>query len=384
MKVQLLELSSESPWSKIDPPAGAPAERNTKKCFYLSKEVLIPGTWSDTEGNVETYSNERIDGIIRTYKEAKQTGFEPPLPSRHPPSAGENYGYVYDAHKNERGGLEVVMQVMGARELDQVLNKKASIGIAKEYPDETGKVWTDLMDHVAILPNPRLSQLNSDFKLAFAASRDVEVEVVFYSQEDNSMRKLNAQLLDRLNKVPGVKLTEDSTEEQVIEALIPKEGIVQLSREATLEQVVEQLPKVKTEVTTLKAAQPKQVVKFGREDETDSVLHERSLRVQGALDSSPFPPELRTKLRGVLLKSGESPNRVMLSRDSGTSDCGAAEIIGTFAQYWPKPPGGIMDPVPMPRTSQYSREGADSDQKLITDGIAEGKAHQDRMLAGKK
>lgn len=158
-----------------------PKTRNGKPCFYYWKESLELGSFLDVKNKPFSVAPGRVDTIIRDYRRAKANGFEPPATSSHKVTDGKNYGYVVDIRKNANGNLELLHQFMGEEEKNEALNKKSSICLLRNVTDERGNFYEELIDHNAIIPNPRISTLK-DFEPALAASRGQFADAIYLTR----------------------------------------------------------------------------------------------------------------------------------------------------------------------------------------------------------
>lgn len=155
-----------------------PKTRNGLPCFYYWKESLPVGDFKDIDGVVHHVPAERVSRIISTYKLAASRGHEPFLPDAHTKRERKtNFGYIADVKRGANGSVEILHQFLGEAAKNEAMKNKSSIMILPTFEDEKGNVYEDLIDHNAILPNPRIANLG-DFQPALAASSDQAYKAV--------------------------------------------------------------------------------------------------------------------------------------------------------------------------------------------------------------
>jgi hypothetical protein len=164
---------------------GLPNEVEGQPVYRAWKEVLRPRRFVDAKGEQHEVKPERIGAMLSNFKRLVAKGHKPTLPSHHP-QAGEpkdalaNLGHVIDARVNDRGGLETLCEFVGVDAIRASARNAASIGTVLNFTDADGERYDEILDHVAIVPDPRLTDLNG-FQPALAASSGPAVSAVVLS-----------------------------------------------------------------------------------------------------------------------------------------------------------------------------------------------------------
>jgi hypothetical protein len=201
---------------------GLPKDINGEPTFHAWKEVLRPRRFVDAKGDAHEVTADRINLLASNFKRLAAKNRRPSLPSHHP-QAGEpkdamhNLGHAIDARVNDAGGLEVLCQFVGADAIRASARNLASIGTVTNYTDDDGETLSEVIDHIAIVPDPRLTDLNG-FQPALAASGGPAVSAVVVTPapptaaaNPNRSKPMN---LSELRK--ALSLADTVTDEQVI------------------------------------------------------------------------------------------------------------------------------------------------------------------------
>jgi hypothetical protein len=164
---------------------GLPKDVNGEPTFHAWKEVLRPRRFIDAAGTAHEVTPDRIRMLASNFAKLAGKGRRPSLPSHHPKpgeqkDALHNLGHALDARVNDAGGLEVLCQFVGADAIRASARNHASIGTVQDYTDDDGEVFAEVIDHIAIVPDPRLADLNG-FQPALAASSGPAVSAVVVS-----------------------------------------------------------------------------------------------------------------------------------------------------------------------------------------------------------
>lgn len=201
---------------------GWPKTRNTKPCSYYWKEALRPGKFQDSKGNKWEFKSTDIDAIVEDINRAmKLAGHEPSLDERHPttdnPNRGRNFGWIRGAQKNSLGRLELLHQFVGKEEENEALNKKTSVLLLKNRTDQLGNPYRWWLEQNAVLSNPQLRDLDSEFKPALAASNGQPVDAVALSLAESDPTSPQGVTMDlsTLRTALG-QAAKDQSDDQVI------------------------------------------------------------------------------------------------------------------------------------------------------------------------
>jgi nucleoid-associated protein YgaU len=203
---------------------GMPREIDGEPCAHFWKEVLRPRRFLDAAGIEHNVTPERIAVLASNFRKLAGKGKLPTLPSHHP-QAGEakdaltNLGHVIDAKVNDGGGLEVLCRFVGVDAIRASARNAASIGTMPDFVDADGERYNEILDHVAIVPDPRLTDLNG-FQPALAASSGPAVSAVVVSPAPTPAAAPNTRSIampaDFAPLRKALSLADTVTDEQVI------------------------------------------------------------------------------------------------------------------------------------------------------------------------
>lgn len=345
---------------------GLPAEKQGIPCRYFWKETLVPGDYQDKHGVKFSITSQRIDNLISNFSRAKAKGFLPRVPSRHDTNdAKDNLGFVVDARRNERGGLELLHQMIGEDAIKAVARNGSSICTVANVTDETGENYDELIDHNAIVPDPQLSNLG-DFTPALAASRGMAVSatVLQLASTDRSP----SMDLTKLREAIGA--AKEVTDENLIAQAVAKLGEVktlELSRTNTATELA-------TMKTRAEAAETK-VLELSKQPDL-GILTERadlvSQKIDLAMDRGQCV-KAQADLLKAALKDGDKPNALMLSR---TGTAGTPIDLALKVLELNKPFVGTVtgNQLPDPNVTSDAAKA----------GLEQAKAWQEREIANRK
>ncbi len=296
---------------------GLPPEVMGQPAAYFWKEALVPGNYQDRAGTKFTIDAKRVDNLIANFNKAKANGFTPRVPDGHTSSAKTNMGFILEARKNSRGGLELLHQMVGDDAIKAVARNKTSICTVANAIDEHGNEYDELIDHNAIVPDPQLNNLR-DFVPALAASRAATESAIVLTPAADTERSPEMDLIKLREAIGAAK---EVTDEQVISQAVAKLGEsttqLQLSRSA--------VDTTKTDLTTAitRAEQAEaKVLELSRMNSAPDldVLNDRaalkSERIDLALERGQCT-KAQADLLKASLKDGDKPAVLMLSK-SGT------------------------------------------------------------------
>lgn len=359
---------------------GYPSEILGKPCKYVWKEVLPLGKYLDSKKEEFVVDPARVDRLMSNFTRAKsKSGFTPFLPPSHAARRGDsNFGFAVDTRKNERGSLEVLCQLVGEDAVLAAARNKVSICTVRDVVDEHGNEFDELIDHVAIIPDPQLNNLES-FTPAIAASRgSVPVtSLQLAAQKDESMidlKKLRASLA----------AAESLTDEAVIAMAETKIGEAATNATA-LTTAQKELNLSRAKVTELEGkitAADTKVLELSRTapppppDPRTMMLLSRSLKTerQQAIASGGINPDTAKELDKLLEENGK-PNTLALSSTPGSDELLAGRIWQILRNNKPVPVGEKTRVQSLSRMTPSDNE-ADLDEKALAEqGRAQGKAY---------
>jgi hypothetical protein len=198
---------------------GLPMQREGQPVKYFWKEVLRPGEYRDKDGKQFEITANRIDTLHNNFVRAKQKGFQPWVPNGHTSDATKNMGFVIDARKNDKGGLDLLHQLIGSDAILAAQRNKSSIFTVSDYTDENGEHYDELILHNAICPDPQLSNLD-DFTPALAASRGATANAVVLSLAASPHEEPEMDLTKLREAIgAGKEITDDKLIEQAVTKL---------------------------------------------------------------------------------------------------------------------------------------------------------------------
>jgi hypothetical protein len=197
---------------------GYPKDIEGQPVAHFWKEVLRPRRFVDAAGTAHNVDPARIDLLLSNFGKLKAKGKLPTLPSHHPQGpqdALNNLGHVVDAKKNDAGGLEVLCQFVGIDAIRASARNAASIGTVVGFTDAEGVEYGEILDHVAIVPDPRLTDLQGfKFQPALAASSGPAIPAVVLTPAAAPPQRSKIMDVSKLRK--ALNLAEDVPAETVI------------------------------------------------------------------------------------------------------------------------------------------------------------------------
>lgn len=327
-----------------------PKQKNGKPCHYFWAEALPVGPVPTIDGRSTEITPGRTSAMAATLNKALSRGWTVPLPVSHDVADARNLGFVKQARVNERGSLELLRQFIGDDAADEAKNKSSSVYFKPRTKDRWGNEYDDLIEHDCITSIPVVGGLG-EYEAAVALSRDVRVTQVLIpgdpggSAEPNQERPmaLTPEARAKIEKVPGVTLKPDATEQDAIDALIglatPAADTVTLGKadhdklkQDAADAVTARLAAERERDDANRAVAASREPQKGMDPE---VKVERGLRVGLTADSllaKGYHPEL---VKGIKAKFASSD--IMLSREGGAQDCRAMDLIQMLGDFPPTP-----------------------------------------------
>lgn len=337
-----------------------PKLKNGKPCHYYWAEALPVGPVPTIDGGSTDITPGRTAAMAATLNKALSRGWTVPLPVSHDVADARNLGFVKQARVNARGSLELLRQFIGDDAVDEAKNKSSSVYFKPRTKDRWGNEYDDLIEHDCITSIPVVGGLG-EYEAAVALSRDVRVTQVLIpgdpggSAEPNqeATMALSPEARAKIEQVPGLTLKPDATEQDAIDALIaaatPKADVVTLAKADH--------DKLKQEAADATAAVAGRIAAERERDEANravaasreqpkgldpEVKLERGMRVGLMIDglaAKHYNPEFIRQL-----KAKTAASDVMLSRESGATDCRIVEFVQMLSDFPPTPAEGPAKP----------------------------------------
>lgn len=216
--------------NKIAPPAGQPSEINGHPCFYYEKELGCVGDWRQrNSGKPFTIDQSRIETWLSNNRKWKDAGHSVFVPGEHRDkyNAEDNHGWVIDFNRNGKS-IKAVMQIIGDRSDEIAAKNDVSLCVVDGKMDAKGQTYGELIEHVALTPNPNQPGLAPFVKIAAsadAAEREVPVLCLSASQAPfKEQYNMTAEQIAKALKALGLADNANATPESLIDGLISKVG----------------------------------------------------------------------------------------------------------------------------------------------------------------
>jgi hypothetical protein len=214
----------------------------------FKKKILSEGLWvtGDGKGNrrVEVITSDRIKHWAEQHAEMRKAGLKVPAPEWHDPKATpetevkgskSNYGFWEELTVNagdDGASLEGYLDVGDRSDAEKIGNsvRETSIYAVPEFIDGTGRVWKDVLAHVAVVTNPiepgqsNFEPVSDEHHLALSMSHRVPIAM-------DTMNEMNAMLspageanpndlYKMLEEVAGISIPQGTPAEQLAQALL--------------------------------------------------------------------------------------------------------------------------------------------------------------------
>lgn len=216
----------ESAFSEISL-ADLPTEINGQPVKYFRKQSLAPGSIYDGAGVKHEIPKERILRLVDNFHKLKAKGKFPNGQSSHESNGTTAYGPIIDATIDKDGVLELTHQFIGEDAILAAARNGSSVGTIQNYMDPDGVVYDEILDHNAVVPNPRQFNLKpfiqvdpSNIQLAFAASDSRPSRAVVFS----SQPPLQESAMDLKPLRKALNLADTITDDAVVTAAVEKIG----------------------------------------------------------------------------------------------------------------------------------------------------------------
>jgi hypothetical protein len=158
-------------------PAGLPTSIEGKPVHYRRKELARVGPFVHRgTGRSEVITRDRMDLWCDAFRRRLAKGIRPFVSDHHTlaPKAGDNYGYAVGLVR-EGDALLVDLQLIGDAALDLAARNDVSLCAVEGALDGDGERYAECLHHVALTPNPQLTNLGGFVKIAAAGAPPVDV-----------------------------------------------------------------------------------------------------------------------------------------------------------------------------------------------------------------
>lgn len=322
---------------------GYPSQIEGHPVHYRKKEVMRAGKYvHPTKGWELSVDQARMDGWIRNFKTLGETvGYKPFVPTKHKDfDSKDNRGYVI-ALEREGDSLYAVEQLIGDDALRDSARNEQSVCIRNDFKARDGKVYDEVLEHVAFCPDPVATGLGGFIALSASASggpQDIAPVYVMAADRSTAM-PLTAEQLQKVQKLPGAKdVTAENAIDKLIELATPLAGIadpVTMSR-ADKDKLDGELASLRTEKTNLEG----RVTELSRsagdkapKPPDPEILRDRHENAEDkinlAVARGEMPRAFADKIIGRL-GTREQPSVFMLSRQDALGDRPADFILSLF------------------------------------------------------
>ena len=159
MRAFIFDGPSEA-FQPIDGESSWPTKIHDQPVKYFAKHALPVGKFVDAAGIKHHVPQERVDRLIANFHALKAKNKLPCGIDSHVKRGGATYGPIVDARKRPDGGLELVHQMIGDDAIKAAARNGSSIGTIVGYVDTDGEVYDEVIDHNAIIPDPRIYKLD--------------------------------------------------------------------------------------------------------------------------------------------------------------------------------------------------------------------------------
>jgi hypothetical protein len=327
----ILILRSPSTPSREVPLAlsGYPKEVGGFPAFYARKEILKCGEYVHPSTGLKfSITTDRMDGLVRTFKQMNDRGQKVFLPGKHRDyDAKDNFGWAV-AMERQGDSLFAVEQLIGEDARLAAARNDRSVMIRPKFKDEKGTEYAEAIEHIAIVPDPVISGLSGTVPIAASKSSPATEALVLELAAQQEIRMDLSKLREALGAakdVPDETVIQQATAKLAAVPALETDKATALSRATAAE----------AERDAAKA----QVLELSRTGSgpDPEVLHERGLRIMDKADSLSaagiLPPAFVDKFKKLL--GGDKPRALLLSRDTGAADCPAGEFINLLAEFKP-------------------------------------------------
>lgn len=259
----------------------------------FAKEVMRVGEFVGAKQGDDTpftITNMTLDRWVKQFDQMKANGVEVPIPSGHEAGGDplKNLGYVRSLYR-DGGSLFAQMEMIGQDALDAARRNNVSIHTELDFVDCDGNQYSDPITHIALTPNPVVTNLR-DF-VPIAASRRRK-----QSQENGTMD------LKKIGLTLGIKepLT-DANAEQLI-----------LARGKSLAQVAKEGEAKVTELTTQLTAAREQLKKTGDVPPTPDpqlvslAADNKKMKLHALVEAGRITPAVADKLAIAYVGDGDT------------------------------------------------------------------------------
>ncbi len=243
------------------------------------KDVIRTGRWHVKDGRVLAVTPSRMDHWVKQFKLMREAGLRVAAPFDHSKASVDNAGFVTDLWR-EGDTLYAQMDIEAGNEPKIGTSiREVSVAVDSMLRDGTGKVWEDVISHIAPVTEPVVPGQGAFERLAARRDSDdgQETRYILSRKEQQKM-----PLIEQVKKVLGRKPEENVSEDELSQELARK-----------FESHTETLRRVKSERDSALEAGRRDVQ---AKDEQVAELRRR-LAEGGHVKDDPQPTETELRLR---------------------------------------------------------------------------------------
>lgn len=333
-KAIILQARGTSPFVRLEADRLKIGDSKDVPIHYLRKEIIPLGETRvhPVKGYTIHVDRDRADRIVANTKLMLDRGRFIPAPAGHK-NTETNYGkwLSLSVDKNDRGGESLfgVLQVVGDKTLEEVLNKDVSICTKDGVSDDKGNAYDgEVCDHIAVTHLPAISDLTGWTSIAASRGESMEVPVFELSatSESNMDIKVLRTALGAADSVPDADVLSQAVT-RINAAKTAETTIVELTRERD-----DFKAKHSNVVLELDRAKPSML--------DPEVIHVRKQLITDKVKALRGTPDWNKRAIALLVGDDAKPNTLMLSREAGSEVARAEEVLKLFSEYKAAPGDG--------------------------------------------
>lgn len=359
--------------------AGHPTVIEGEPVRYYRKECFRAGRWHHpNEVDVHEVDVARLDKWVSHFKRFVENGAKVFIPPRHQGfNAKQNFGWVIGLER-EGESLYAILQIIGEDGFRAVARNDVSVYVGPAV-DNTGHVYDEALQHVALCPNPAMHGLGPFVPLVFpedqlsqvglAASSGVAAEAPVLSYAADKESDMNRETLLQLLGMTEEQ-TQGKTDEQLLAMLRQRvtEGVTAAQELAsvrqqltTLQQQVTQKDQAIQQITQQRDGLQQRIA-ASADQPSSTVLSlmadNHRMRIEGLRDGGKITTGLADGLMKLAgLGENQAPSVIAMSSTSEGGPSLLVQILDLLKEH-PAPPPIGPKPIKMSRGGESDDEDA--------------------------
>lgn len=327
--------------------AGLPTEVDGQKVKYYRKEVMKVGEYvHPKKGYSFSVDQDRMDKWVENFRRYTSNGNKPFIPCKHQRfNAKDNFGYVVGLDR-QGDSLYATMQLIGDDAHKAATRNNVSIYVEGDVKDGQNTKYDELIEHIAIVPNPVVPGLSGFVPIAASSGLDANDEVPVFTiaaAKDTDMEWTKEQIA-AVRKFLGV-------DDKVAADKLPGLFVEKLGDKApTLEKLMLSNDKVDEMTTELKTTKEKlteanrKVVELSNDDQDEDprVVNLLSKSIDSAkktaIAAGAVTKAVADKI-DTMFRPGGKPNSIALSMSEEDGDPLAVRVFEALAENTIVKPG---------------------------------------------